>query len=545
VGPKEVASERYVLVILLDLSDLIVFPIRNDCGVVMELTPILGRIYGKAHKLVEKDLDSHLEEVVEFYQTKISIGATRAYGTGCSSVAREAFTKLASQNLRTALHTFFFTKKHWQTGRDLNTYLLTCLKRLSEQVYWDQDSSKRINVPICPACKELNRKVFLIPEDKLWRCPSCTSESDRLSNEIRKGKIEQADIAATQLRIRLHNAFALHTRKGYRCADQDCIRFIPDSLRTEYGISCPYSDCSFFGDLEELNDMAHPSAVSRRNNLSLNNKISNAKSEGRETEFGDLIEADVIPPDEQILFLETFQREHKTLLSVIDSQMDTVRRTNSNSTREQKLLMYEAFKVMAIQQPEEMVSYLVHQNQSGDFPIQVRVFQKFISLVEDSLPFSIDKHGETIEIMSLSDPDLGLFSGLSEFDAEVGEDGVIPNNTIETYTGGRKFKNHGSYYLGRLIDVVELESGRSLLEQVISHSFIAINSTVPQGTKVRVSHYRIPPHYEMGAMVFLQRIRRLIVDKVFFRLNGIKRQPMRHHENDTEVEEEDSDTEAA
>ena len=35
---------------------------------------------------------------------------------------------------------------------------------------------------------------------------------------------------------------------------------------------------------------------------------------------------------------------------------------------------------------------------------------------------------------------------------------------------------------------------------------------VKPGTEVSVSHLRIPPHYQMGAMVYINRARKIIID---------------------------------
>jgi len=50
-----------------------------------------------------------------------------------------------------------------------------------------------------------------------------------------------------------------------------------------------------------------------------------------------------------------------------------------------------------------------------------------------------------------------------------------------------------------------------------------MEKTIEKNIPVTVSHFRIPSHYELGSLVYLQRIRRQIVDSVYFRLNNKKR----------------------
>lgn len=484
----------------------------------------ISDITRNASLLTEDDLIHLTLSVVDFYETKIAKLAVRAYGASTSTVSKDAFKELAKVTIAKAMQTFMFTKQHWKTNRDLNSYLLVCLRRLADRLFWEQASTKKQSSLICPGCRELpgNPKIQLISEDKKWRCPNCTSEHDRLLEDLKKGKILESLKADTQARITIHKNFAVQSRKGYRCPDIECGRFIPESINGKYGIACPYPDCSFFGSVSKLEEMSHPVTLTVRQTVSLNFTINGADKGGKATEFQDFFAIDELLPDQQISLVQSFEKEYETLLEVIDSQVQTVQRMNNNGTKQQKLLMYKAFKNMCVQHPDEMLSYLVHLKQSAEIPLQPRIFQEYIRLVENALPFNIEKRGEEIEIVSISDPELSLFTGKSEFIAEVDSNQIIPNNTIETYTGNRMYINHGSCFIGRIVDV-QLLTGESVLDKIESYSFVQIFSTLEPGTKVKVIHYRIPSHYEMGSLVFLQRIRRLLVDRIYFKLNGKKR----------------------
>ncbi|HVI41861.1 MAG TPA: hypothetical protein VM577_14520 [Anaerovoracaceae bacterium] len=496
---------------------------------------IIDKINSSAASLSEQDLDEWIvPEILKHYQARIDFKASVAYGSQAtvgSSVATLAFREMAKSELRTALFTFLFKAQHWKTGRDINPYLLTSLSRLADRVYYDNESAKKANIPICPLCKEEGRREFLVSEGKLWRCENCTDRHDRLVDEIKEIRehniLPAIKIAGLDAKCNLYKIFSLHSRKGYRCAD--CNKFIPESVNTVNGISCPYGDCIFLGTIADLELMSHPVALTQRQMVSLQTAVGETNQSGTRpsgTVLQEMFEADVIQADVHIDVQERNQIEYNTLLLVIDDQIDLIKRMNSPGTMFQKLLMYEAYKIMLQKYPEEMVSYLVHQKQNLEFPIQSRIFQEYAGLLENFLPFTIKKKDVTYDIVDLTDPNLSLFLGISKFDALVRSDHTVPNNTPETYMGGRKFKNYGPCFIGKLIDVVDKNTGKSIKDHIKEYSFVTItfDETIEFGTPVAVTHFRIPSHYEMDSMVFLQRIRRQIVDKVFFRLNKKKRE---------------------
>lgn len=494
---------------------------------------IINKITKQAEYLSEEDLDAWIvPELNKYYSDKISWLAKKAYGYDAvgSSVASLAFKERAKAEIRSAANTFLFKSEHWKTGRDINSYLLTCLKRLADRINCDNDNIKKYNSLICPACKNIGNRVFLTAHDKLWKCESCFTEAGRLPSEInilkdkpKKLKQDKQNILLFESRLRMHRAFAVHSKKGYRCTD--CVRFIPESSNGEFGISCPFADCKFFGNIEELEIMLHPVGMAQRSMLSLN-ASSNPNNKNNSCEIQDLIAGNSINPDVHMEIHETFQFEYQQLSEVIDEQIRSVKRVNSAGTLMQKLVMYEAYQRMIKEYPEEMISYLVHRKQASDFPLQARIFQEYAKMMQESLPYTIVRGEDRYDVCSLTDPNIQLFAGVSEFDATIRDNFSIPNNTVESYIGGVKFKDYGPCFIGMLIDIVDIKNKKSILDNVKNYSFCEINmnpNEVEVGTKVLVKHFRLNSHFEIGALTYLQRTRKKIVDSVYYRINHKKR----------------------
>ena len=280
-------------------------------------TDLIKKINTAAPYLSEVELDEWVVPAFEsFYTTKINSLAYRAYGAAGSvpQVARLAFRERSKAELRAALYTFLFKAEHWKSGRDINTYLLTSLNRLADRIAWDKDSIKKVSLAICPACKFLNRKEFLLQEGKFWRCQQCTDEHIRLEQEIKDIKSKSNNdklLFVLEPRYNLCRLFSLHSKIGYRCPD--CYRFIPESISGIFGVSCPYNDCSFFGKIDNLSKMAHPSGLAGRIDLSLQEeiykdagsaRISSGRSRGKE--FQEKILSRDINPDVEMEIKESF-----------------------------------------------------------------------------------------------------------------------------------------------------------------------------------------------------------------------------------------------
>lgn len=487
------------------------------------MSEIIKQINDLAEFVSENDLDEWIvPKLVEHYDNIIRSLAGRAYGAAAvytdegPTVALKAFQEMAKKEIRKAVYTFIFKSEHWRTGRDINTYLLKSINRLADRIKCNSESTKKINALVCPGCIYLSNKVILEPFGDFWKCPECSDALKRIDNEIKTYSKKQSDefIMRLESKSRLYKSFSIHSRRGYRCPD--CSRFIPESCNGEHGITCPYPDCFYIGTVDELEKIPHPVCLLKQVNLRLRSSCSSD-----DPNIEDMLSADNLDADIHISVNESFKEELSLLKEVIQQQLKTVKRTNSAGTMMQKVLMYEAYDNIIKSYPEDMISYLVHQKQNADFPLQSKIFQEYVGLMYDALPYTINRNGQEHEVVSLLDPKISLFEGISEFDAVVKSNHTIPNNTKECYIGGRKFKNYGPCFIGRVIEIKDKTTNASIKKHMIDHSFVQIkmNKEVSPGTPVFVKHYRIASHYEMGSLVYLQRVRKKIVDKVYLKIH--------------------------
>ena len=488
----------------------------------------IKHVNDRASKLTPEDVDWVVQEMMEHFSGRIHSLATYIYGSE-KGVALAAFEEYASQTLRKGVETFIFKSQHWRTGRSIGPYLSSCLSKLADSLKSDIDFYKKVSIPVCPACKALGEKEFLVPEGKLLRCPTCSKESTRLESQSTRTSREEFE-------YRVRKVFSMHSRKGCRCPG--CERFIPESFINASGstrVSCPFDNCSWFGVASELEPMAHPLAQSSGLTVSLNAPVNKSLSamNGKIAELGDMIDGQDINPDIRLEQSEKYEKELKIAKTVLSTQRSRLEK-EPRAKVIKKYLMYKAFEALLNQDPAGMIAYLIHGKSLGERPIQSLIFQKYIQLIENCLPFEVlADDGDNKEVFSLLDSSLNLFLGMSEYQAHVRESGFVSNNTHEIFVGA---KCNGPCFIGLLCDVTD-EDGKSLLSEVEYYTFsnLKMKPSVPQNTLLKVVHFRIPPHYEMYSLVNLQRVRRKVVDSIYKRLHGGTR-PLKGAEVDDEFE---------
>lgn len=180
--------------------------------------------------------------------------------------------------------------------------------------------------------------------------------------------------------------------------------------------------------------------------------------------------------------------------------------TSCSYTVAQKLIMCDAFLKVAEERPEEILEYFSESTKRSN--IQNKIFKKYLHLLESNFPIRFVKNGNRHIVQSLEDPDLNIFSGFQEFSAKVDKNGKIKNSSDNVYIGGRKSSIVKPYHIGKLLDAIDLSTGESILDMVDDYTFTWIKfKKVAPGTNVKVEHLAMPPHYQMGPMVYLNRIK--------------------------------------
>ena len=346
------------------------------------------------------------------------------------------------------------------------------------------DSQKKKTEYLCPGCLSLGKNALIELDNTIFKCKGC-------ENSL-KHTIDPKLVS-------FFRAFFRHNKNGYRC--KDCDRFIPHPMDDTPVVSCPYSDCVFVGSWSSLKRMHHPSLQSNPECIVL--KLS------KNVEYS--ITSDI----ETLSKLQSEDLNNKilSLKNSIKSQKDNIPYNSSDFTIVHKMLAYQAFENLMDINPEEMVSYLLDNSRSGGF--QHKVFQEYIRLLENSLPILFKKNNKNYKIESLLDDNINLFDGISVFEGVVTDKFLVKNGTKEFYIGGRKAAYTKPFYIGKLLSIVDKNTKISLFDYVKEYSFNKIKmENVATGTEVVVTHLRVPPHYQMGGMVYINRARKKIVDNI-------------------------------
>jgi hypothetical protein len=409
-----------------------------------------------------------------------------------SQVSILAFQEIIFNELKKACYSFVNNNHN---PNYIDSYLFSCIYKTIKNM----NNEYKHNVYICPGCKYFSKIEILKPSGKNLICNTCKNALNSV-----KEKWEE----------KFYTIFSEHNKKGFQCPE--CENFIPNT--GEEQITCPYPNCFFVGPVSDLKSARHPT-------IKANLEIP-FPSEPISTPWNNVSFISKFSEPEMTV-KEDLNKYIDIIYECIDSQITLLHYKSNASTLINKLCMYQAFKNIINKYPEEMISYLVFLNRT--VRIQHKIFQEFVRLLEEKIPFSFKMNGKFYEVVSLLDENLCIFSGESEFKSVINDVYEIPNETEELYVGGRKGTYCRPYYIGKLLDVVDIEQSKSIMENVKEYSFfkITMNENVKSGTNVLVKHLRICSHYQMGALVYLQRIRRIIVDKVYFTINGRKR-PLKH-----------------
>ncbi len=394
---------------------------------------------------------------------------------------------------------YVYQFKYWQSKIPFDRYLFKSLKNVIFNITSSNDNVFYIQRPVCPGCKFFNQKTFLLNStgtsnfpNGLFYCSECDFKLKNQKNLDFNRKL-------------VYNTFKMYSKAGGKCPC--CLKWIPKSVfNNDFGI-CPF--CDFSGKESELLRGNHPTSLLAEPNSNILDVKEYSSIENNS-------------PETNLSNKQEFFNNFKLLTKVLEDQNSALTKRSRGTTLVQKHLMYKAFYDATFKYPEQMVDYLVYQKLTDGFNIQSKIFQEYALLIENYLPFTMVKNNESVIITDYCDPLLNLYLGISTFETEIDDKFAIKNKTNEVYIGGNKLVNYGPCFIGRLISVTEKSSGKDITKYVKEYSFnniIMKNNIVPK-TNVIVKHFRIASHYEMGPMVFLQRIRKDITTKIKKVLNG-------------------------
>ena len=437
-----------------------------------------------------------IDELIENFLLEYQVGIStihRTYYHTDDKLSLSAFIAGLMDKLKTGCVNFF--NKEYPI-EEINSYLFYIANAFAKENAKPVQAKPKTEY-LCPGCLFLGAESFVQYVNQIFKCDICAEELKQASDPKN---------------ISLSRTFFRHSKQGCRCPN--CERFIPYPLDESPTVSCPYFDCYFAGSWSGLKRMHHPSTQSNPEKLVLD------ASQEEGPNLHETLSDGQMGAHTQMELKEELDDKVALLRGIIDTQHNNVPYSSSEFTAKHKMLCYQAFDNLLKKFPLEMVEYLLNSSRSGGF--QHKVFQEYIRLLEESLPLIFKKNKKMFKVESLLDENLSLFDGISYFTAMVMENGVIKNATKEFYIGGRKAQVTKPYYIGKLLSITDAESKKSLMDRVVEYSFSLIKTRdIVPGTLVSVAHLRIPPHYQMGGMVYVNRTRKKIIDRARL-LNGNK-----------------------
>ena len=422
------------------------------------------------------DIDEIINKFVENYHKGI-VSIHRNNFNNSDNLSVKAFIEEIKEDLKTGCITFINKNNSLDELYPYLFYIVnSCCKKLSNISY------KKYIEYICPGCLFFNKiNLLSLERNNLLSCDEC-KESVLYEKDPKK--------------IVFFNNFISHNKSGVKCPD--CKRFIPKSNNI---ISCPYLDCCFSGDYNKLGGMHHPNSKTNIERLILD-----------KNSFKEKIKSDNIDQYTKLEIEEDLQNKISLIKGVIETQSSSVAYTENRSTTHHKLLVYKAIDNLLDKYKISMVNYLLNNSRTGGF--QHKIFQEYIRLLEKSFPYFYRKGGKIYKVESLLDPKLNIFDGISSFEGVVNNNLEIKNGTKEIYIGSKKSAYVKPYYIGKILNIID-ENNICLMDKIKEYSFLKIKMRdIKPGAICFIKHLRVVPHFQLGSMSIINRIRKKIVDRI-------------------------------
>jgi len=430
------------------------------------------------------DVDSLVEDFLKEREQGIAT-LHRIHFKNGNQLSLRALIEELKEELRTGCVTFI---NNGSPVEEINDYLFYIVNAFCKKLA--APNLKHKAEYICPGCVFLGKEYSVLYFNKVLYCDECEVELKASTNDPKKSYF--------------FRTFYRHNKNGYRCPE--CERFVPHPIDNSYTVSCPYFDCLFSGSISDMQKMHHPTSKSNPEKL-----ILDASHDG--FSLKDNIQSHEVDVHTQLEVAEDLQEKVDKIKEIIETQSNNAAYSSSNATVRHKQCVYQAFANLLERFPEEMAAYVLNSTDSH-MGFQHKIFQEYVALLEASLPFVVFKNRKPVKIDTLMDANLGIFDQISIFDGIVNEKLAIKNGTQDFYIGGRKGTYAKPYYIGKLLNVIEQETKNPLLSNVKEYTFSKIYmKDVKPGTLVTVTHLRVPPHYQMGGMAYVNRVRKKIVER--------------------------------
>lgn len=430
------------------------------------------------------DVDVLVENFIKEREQSIAT-LHRIYFKSGNQISLRSLVEELKEELRTGCITFVNKESQLEELHNYLFYIANAVcKKLSKPFI-----KKKIEY-LCPGCLYLGKDGLMTDINQIFQCDECEAEL-KFTTDPKK--------------IAFFKIFHRHNKKGYHCSD--CDRFIPLPIDGSAIISCPYFDCAFVGSIDDLRKMHHPTSQSNPEKLILDVSVNDKMS------IKDNIPDSDIDIHSKLEIQQDLQDRIDILKDIIETQSNYVPYSSSDFTVQHKQLVYQAIGNLLDTYPTEMSSYLFG-NADSHFGFQHKIFQEYIDLLEASFPYFITKNRQRYKVDNLLDDNLKLFDGISVFNGMVNEKMVIKNDTTEFYIGGRKGTVAKPYYIGKLLGILDVETKNSVMHLVTEYGFSNIKMhDIKPGTSVIVTHLRVPPHHQMNGMVYVNRVRKKIVER--------------------------------
>lgn len=449
--------------------------------------------------------ESLVQQFVSQYDSKIRQVSRRIFNNPSKLnylYLKEEFYSL----FKNAINTFY--TDHTKTSAQNLTYFIgrtfqNGVANLSDQIKSNQWFMK----PCCPLCRYLDKQIiYLKIESKRLKCSACLDKVTFYQNKL-NDSIDPVTRFEIESQLELYRIFADHSKDGMRCPQ--CNNWTPHSViqPNDTCLCCPYSKCNFFGEISQFRfNCVHPAAIFFKDSDNVEFL----------PEFLDNNPSCETPE----VIIENNLQEQKyfnSIIQVINEQYNSIENISFNKTVIPKQCMYKAFESVLHLHKTEMINYLLFQQNTLNFPIQSIIFQEYIAILQEHMPFSFVENGLKYYVVDYLDPNLNLFDGISIFDSIITNEYTIKNETQEHFIGSKILKDYGPYFIGQLIDITDIQTNQSLINCVEKHSFSEIklspNDVVP-GNKVRVEHFRVPSHYNIAHTMILQGVKSNISRKL-------------------------------